>query len=55
VHGRRRLVSALTVLGPHTGMALAEQQGLAAAFLLRDCEQLQARYSRAFLDMMEEQ
>lgn len=47
--------TALTVLGPHTGMALAEQQGLAAAFLLRDCEQLQARYSRAFLDMMEEQ
>ena len=30
-------------------------QGLAAAFLLRDGEQLQARYSRAFLDMMEEQ
>ena len=47
--------TALTVLGPQAGMALAEQQGLAAAFLLRDGEQLQARYSRAFLDMMEEQ
>lgn len=40
--------TALMVLGPEAGMALAEREGLAVYMLLRDGEGFEARHSRAF-------
>jgi len=42
------LSTALMVLGPEAGMALAEREGLAVYMLLRDGEGFEARHSRAF-------
>jgi len=46
--------TALTVLGPEAGLALAEEQGLAARFLQRDGNGLRETLSSQMLAMLDE-
>ncbi|MFM2086851.1 MAG: hypothetical protein RLZZ237_1720, partial [Pseudomonadota bacterium] len=46
--------TALTVLGPEEGLALAEEQGLAARFLQRDGDGLRETLSSQMLAMLDE-
>ena len=45
------LATALNVLGPQRGLALAEREGLAALFLVGDPEDLQAQATDAWLEL----
>ena len=47
--------TALTVLGPQEGLALAERKGLAARFLLREGEGLREILSSRFQKMLDEE
>ena len=47
------MATALMVLGPDAGMALAEREGIAAYFLLRDANALTERMSTRFKSLTE--
>ncbi|MGO4469301.1 FAD:protein FMN transferase, partial [Pseudoduganella sp. RAF53_2] len=47
--------TALTVLGAQAGLALAEQQGLAARFLLREGDVLREAMSSRFRQMLDDE
>jgi thiamine biosynthesis lipoprotein len=47
--------TALTVLGEEAGLRLAEQQGLAARFLLREADTLREAMSSCFRTMLDDE
>ena len=45
------MATALLVLGPKRGLAFAERESLAAYFLLRDDDEISARWSTRFAQL----